>query len=226
MRTLLPAGSLPRRTYLALLAVLLVVLVTGVIATPSHPAAATTPAAEGGAVRVAAVLDMQAVPRIRAANGLATCAAGDKAHASNQWTNAYGQTLAVGMYVGVSSSCQVRFREHLVGYGSNGCNFDSDNAAIYASNTPPPNITKAGSYLLGHANWPSYLNDPDCDVWYTGTWRTPPARYVIDSDSAFHVHFLSPDHQGVDHAGCSQAWDWPYGVSSYNPCFYWSIGDS
>lgn len=226
MRTLLLASSLPRRSYLALLAVLLVVLVTGVIATPSHAATAATPAAMGGATRVTAVLDMQTVPRIRAANGLQACVAGDKAHATNQWTNAYGQTLAVGMYVGVNSACQVRFREHLIGYGSNRCNFDSDNAAIYASNTPPPNITKPGSYLMGHANWPPYLDDADCNVWYTGTWRTPPANHVISSDSAFHVHFLSPDHQGVNHAGCSQAWDSAYRVSRYNPCFYWSIGDS
>jgi hypothetical protein len=172
------------------------------------------------------VLDMRAVPRIRAANGLQACVAGDKARATNQWTNAYGQTLYVAMYVGVNSDCQVRFREHLTASGSSRCNFDSDNAAIWASNSAPPGITKPNSYLMGHDNWPPYLDDPDCDVWYTGTWRTPIARHVISSDGAFHVHFLSPDHQGVDHRGCSQAWDHPYRVSNYNPCFYWTPGDS
>jgi hypothetical protein len=227
MRTLLLASGLPRRIYLALLAVLLVVLVTGLTATPSRAAAAaTTPAAEGGATRVTAVLDMQTVPRIRAANGLATCAAGDKAHATNQWTNAYGQTLAVGMYVGVNSDCQVRFREHLVGYGSNGCNFDSDRAAIYGSNILPPGITKASSVLMGVRNFEARLNDGDCNWWYTGSWHTPTKRYIMSSDGAFHVHFLSPDHQGVDHYGCSQAWDTAYHVSYANPCFTWSPGDS
>jgi hypothetical protein len=226
MRTLLPTGRQPRRTSLALLAALLVVLVMGMVATPSSAAAAATPAVKDGGTGLTAVLDLRAVPRIRTANGLQACVAGDKARATNQWTNAYGQTLYVEMYVGVNSDCQVRFREHLRASGSSRCNFDSDNAAIYASNTPPPNISKAGSYLMGHANWPPYLDDPDCDVWYTGTWRTPPARHVISSDGAFHVHFLSPDHQGVDHRGCSQAWDWPYRVSRYNPCFYWAPGDS
>jgi hypothetical protein len=227
MRTLLPASRQPSRTSLALLAALLVALVMGMVATPSPAAAATTPAVKGGATGLTAVLDMHTVARIRAANGaLQACVAGDKARATNQWTNAYGQTLYVEMYVGVNSDCQVRFREHLRASGSSRCNFDSDNAAIYASNTPPPNITKPGSYLMGHANWPPYLDDADCNVWYTGTWRTPPARHVISSDGAFHVHFLSPDHQGVDHRGCSQAWDHPYRVSRYNPCFYWAPGDS
>jgi hypothetical protein len=221
MRTLVPTSSQPRRTSLALLAALLVALVTGLVATPLHAAAATAPAVQGGGTGLAAVLDMQTVPRIRTANGLQACVAGDKAHASNSWTNAYGQRLDVHMYVGVNSACQVRFREHLTGWGSNHCNFDSDDAAIFASNTLPPNMSKAGSYVMGHANWPPYLNDVDCDVWYTGTWHDPVARHVMSSDGAFHVHFLSPDHQGVNHHGCSQAWDWPYRVSRYNPCFYY-----
>jgi hypothetical protein len=227
MRTLLLASSLPRRTSLALLAALLVALVMGMVATPSPAAAATTPAVKGGATGLTAVLDMHTVARIRAANGaLQACVAGDKARATNQWTNAYGQTLYVEMYVGVNTDCQVRFREHLRASGSNGCNFDSDRAAIYGSNILPPGITKASSVLMGVRNFEARLNDGDCNWWYTGSWHTPTKRYIMSSDGAFHVHFLSPDHQGVDHYGCSQAWDTAYHVSYANPCFTWSPGDS
>jgi hypothetical protein len=98
--------------------------------------------------------------------------------ATNRWTNAYGQTLAVGMYVGMNSACQVRFREHLVGSGSNG--------------------------------------------WYTGAWHDADRDWVMSSDNHFHVPFLSPDHLGVDHAGCSQAWtNIFHDISSPNPCFYY-----
>jgi hypothetical protein len=220
MFTLQAARSLPRRVHPALLAVLLVPVVVGGIATPSHAAAATTAVTKGGLSRLSAVLDLRTVPRTRGLNGMLSCTPGDYARATNRWTNAYGQTLAVGMYVGVNSSCQVRFREHLVGSGSNGCSFDSDNAAIWQSDVDPPYIGKDVAGNLGHNNFNAIPNDPDCDAWYSGLYHTVSLFWVMSSDGAFHVHFLSPDHQGTDHAGCSQARA-PDLSSQPNDCFYY-----
>lgn len=223
MPALLLGRYLLRRIYLTLLAVLLVLFVMVVNATPSHAAAAAT---NGGSTSLSASLsaglDMRRVPRVRGPDGALQCVAGDYARATNRWTNAYGQTLAVGMYVRVNSVCQVQFREHLVGSGSNGCNFDSDNAAIFESFAAPPNMTRGNSVALGHANFAPKLNDGNCDHWFTGTPHNTSRDWIISTDNHFHVHFLSPDHQGVDHAGCSQALiNFFFDESHPNPCFYY-----
>jgi hypothetical protein len=180
MYALVLGTSLPRRTGRALLAVVLVVFMAVVMATPSHAApAAINAGIQGSSSRLNAVLELRTVPRVMGANGALACVAGDYARATNRWTNACGQILAVGMYVGMNSACQVRFREHLVGSGSNGCNFDSDNATIWDSFGEPPNIPRASSKVLGHTNYEARLNDGDCDWWYTGTWHDADRDWVM-----------------------------------------------
>ena len=220
MQTLLLGKCLPRRV-LTLLAVLILGFLTVVIAVPSHAAAAVSNSVtKGDSTHLSAVLDMRTVPKVMGANGTLQCDAGDYARATNKWTNAYGQSLAVGMYVGVSSICEVRFREHLVASGSNGCDFNSDNAAIWESDWEPPNITRSNSLLMGHANYTG-VRDSDCDHWFTGVFRSPDRNWIISSDNQFRVTFLSPYHTGVNHAGCSQALSQFSWTSYPNYCFYY-----
>jgi len=219
MHTLLLGKCLPRRAF-PLLAVLILGFLTVMTAAPSHAAAAVTNSVtKGDSTHLSAVLDMRTVPRVMGANGTLQCTAGDYARATNRWTNAYGQTLAVGMYVGVSSICEVRFREHLVGSGSNGCDFNSDNATLWESDYEPPNISLSNSLVMGHADYTG-VRDSNCDHWFTGQWRSPDRTWILSSDNQFRVTFLSPFHPGVNHAGCSQALSQFSWTSSPNTCFY------
>jgi hypothetical protein len=165
-------------------------------------------------------------PRLNASGVLACPPAGDYGYAKNQATNAYGQTLVWEFWVGFYGLCdsytgRVRFRMRLSCSGNIAtpwCNFDSDNAALLEKRCAPnENCTV---HVVGNKNFHSVLGKRE--AWFTGVWqRMGLNTSYMSSDNHFHVHFRNPDHQGVDHAGCSHWTQFPNRLVSLSaPCRY------